>query len=138
VVFFGQILYICLLVLDGIVNPLLAQFAPETVHSATDTDPNFLTIVLPALGLFFLGYIVFGASLLYAKAQSRLGSLLITIGAPIYILGGISIFILGPASPVVSLIEIAGAILLGLGYILLGFKLRSGVNLQIDQAIYSS
>jgi hypothetical protein len=107
---------------------VLAQFAPETVHSGADIDPNFLTIVLPVLGLFFLGYIVFGANLLAAKAP-RLGSWLMTVGAPIYIVGGINIFILGPASPTVSLIESAGAIPLGLGYILLGFKLRSGVNL---------
>jgi hypothetical protein len=138
VVFFGQLFYICLLVVDGLLNPVLAQFAPETVHSGADIDPNFLTIVLPALGLFFLGYIVFGASLLAAKAPPRLGSWMMTVGAPIYIVGGINIFILGPTSPTVSLIESAGAISLGLGYILLGFKLRSGVNLQVGQKRYST
>ncbi len=138
VVFFGQLLYICLLVVDGLRNPLLAKYAPAIVHTFADNDPNELTIVLPALLLFFLGYILFGASLLYAKVQPRLGSWLITIGAPIYIVGGINIFILGPASPIVSLIEIAGAIPLAIGYILLGFQLRSGVNLQVDQKSYSS
>jgi hypothetical protein len=96
VVFFGQILYIGVLVGDGIMNPLLAKYAPELVHSTSTahapTDPGLL-IALPALGLFFLGYILFGASLLSAKVQPRLGSWLITIGAPIYIAGGISIFI---------------------------------------------
>jgi hypothetical protein len=129
-VFFGQVLYICLLVVDGFLNPVLAQYAPELVHSGTDIDPNLMTIVLPALTLFFLGYIAFGTSLLATKAQPRLGSLLITIGAPIYIIGGISIFILGPASLVVSLIEIAGATPLGLGYCLLGLKLRQSVNVS--------
>ncbi|MDI6694231.1 MAG: hypothetical protein QME21_04235 [Anaerolineales bacterium] len=94
-------------------------------------------IGLPALVLFFLGYSLFGASLLRAKVQPRLGSLLITIGAPVYIIGGINIFILGPASPIVSVIEIAGAIPLAIGYILLGFKLRSGVSMQIGQASYA-
>lgn len=131
VVFFGQVLYTCLLAVDGLRNPLLAKYAPQIVHTTADFDPNALVIVLPALVLFFLGYIVFGTSLLYAKAQPRLGSLLITIGAPVYIIGGINIFILGPASPLVSLIEIAGAIPLGLGHILLGIKLRSGTNLHI-------
>jgi hypothetical protein len=138
VAFFGQVFYICLLVVDGLLNPVLAQFAPETVHSGADIDPNSLTIVLPALLLFFLGYIVFGTSLLSAKAQPRLGSWLITLGAPIYIVGGISIFIIGPASPLVSLIEMAGAIPLGLGYILLGFNQRSGVNLPVGQKSYSA
>lgn len=138
VVFFGQTLYICLLVVDGLLNPVLAQYAPELVHSGGDIDPNLMTIVLPALALFFLGYIGFGTSLLIAKAQPRLGSLLITVGAPVYIIGGISIFILGPASSVVSLIEIAGAIPLGLGYILIGLKLRSGMNLPGAENSYLS
>jgi hypothetical protein len=80
-----------------------------------------------------LGYIIFGMSLLHVEAQTRLGSLLTIIGAPVYIIGGIS-----PASPIVSLIEIAGALPLGLGYILLGAKLHSGVNLQVAQQEYSS
>jgi hypothetical protein len=84
---------------------------------------------LPAMTLFFLGYLAFGTSLLAAKVQPRLGSLLITIGAPIYIIGGVSIFILGPASIIVSLIEIVGATPLGAGYFLLGLKLQQGVNL---------
>lgn len=128
VAFFGQLFYLCLLVVDGIANPLLAQFAPELVHSAEHIDPNLLTIVLPALGLFVLGYVVFGVSLLAAKAQPRIGSVLITVGAPTYIAGGISIFIIGPASHFVSLIEIAGAIPFALGLALLGLKQQSDVN----------
>lgn len=138
VVFFGQAFYFGLLVVDGLLNPVLAQFAPETVHSGADIDPNFLTIVLPALALFFLGYIIFGTSLLAGKVQPRLGSWLVTLGAPVYIVGGISIFILGPASPVVSLIEIVGAVPLGLGYILLGLNLRSGVALAHAVSYHSS
>ncbi len=138
VVFFGQVLYICLLVVDGLRNPLLAKYAPGTVHTFADNDPNQLTIVLLALSLFFLGYILFGSSLLSAKSQPRLGSWLITIGAPIYIIGGINIFILGPASPIIAMIEISGAIPFALGYILLGFKLRSPVNMKVGQKSYSS
>ncbi len=139
VVFFGQVLYICVLVVDGAVNPLLAKYAPELVHSTAtgDADPMLL-IALPALGLYFLGYILFGTRLLRANVQPRLGSLLMTIGAPLYIVGGISLLFLGPASPIISLIETAGAIPLGLGYILLGFNLRSGVNLQTGLTSYSS
>ncbi|HEX9262583.1 MAG TPA: hypothetical protein VF893_08670, partial [Candidatus Bathyarchaeia archaeon] len=32
-VFFGQVLYICLLVVDGLRNPLLAKYAPQIVHT---------------------------------------------------------------------------------------------------------
>ncbi len=137
VVFFGQLLYICLLVVDGLRNPLLAKYAPATVHTFADNDPNQLTIVLPALLFFALGYIVFGSSLLSAKTEPRLGSWLITIGAPVYIIGGINIFIIGPASPIISMIEVSGAIPLAIGYILLGLKLRSGAGMQIGQANYS-
>jgi hypothetical protein len=137
VVFFGQLLYICLLVVDGLRNPLLAKYAPATVHTFADNDPNQLTIVLPALLLFALGYIVFGSSLLSAKTEPRLGSWLITVGAPVYIIGGINIFIIGPASPIISMIEVSGAIPLAIGYILLGLKLRSGAGMQVGQANYS-
>jgi len=137
VVFFGQALWAVGLAIDGAVNPLLAQFAPETVHAA-DAYPNQLIIGLPALALFFLGYLLFGTSLLRAKVQPRLGSWLIIIGAPLYIIGGISLFPLGPASPIVSLIEIAGGIPFSVGYILFGFKLRSGANLLVGQTSYSS
>jgi hypothetical protein len=138
VLFFGQLFYICLLVLDGIANPILSIYAPEVVHSGRDVDPNFLTIVLPALLLYFVGYLLFGASLLSAKEQSRAGTWLITLGAPIYIIGGISIFVIGPSSYTVSLIEIAGAVPQGLGYILLGLKLISGMKMQIAQQSYST
>lgn len=138
VVFFGQLFYISLLVVDGLVNPVLAQFAPEQVHSPGHIDPNFLTIVLPALALFFLGYVLFGATLLSRSSQPGLGALLITLGAPIYIAGGMSIFIIGPASPIVSMIEIAGAVPLGLGYIMLGLSARVGAGRQTEPATYSS
>lgn len=137
VVFFGQMFYIGLLVVDGLRNPLLARFAPEVVHTAADSDPNQFTIVLPALGLFFFGYILFGVSLWSTSSLSRLGVLLITIGAPIYIIGGINIFILGPSSPIVSVIEILGAVPLGMGYLLLGFELRSKRNIPVGETSYS-
>jgi len=131
IVSFGQVLWAIGLATDGAINPLLAQFAPETVHAGADIYNNLLVLGLPALVLFFLGYILFGMSLLRAKTQPRLGIWLISIGAPLYIAGGISLFVVGPASSIVSLIEIAGAIPLGLGYILLGLNLRSGIHAQI-------
>ncbi len=138
VVFFGQVLWAVGLAIDGAVNPLLARFAPQTVHAGADAYGNQLIIGLPALGLFLMGYILFGVSLLRARVQPRLGSWQITIGAPLYIVGGISLLIVGPASPIVSLIEIAGAVPLGLGYILLGFSLLSGANLLVGQTSYSA
>ncbi len=138
VVFFGHVLYICLLVVDGLRNPLLARYAPATVHTIADNDPNQLTIVLPALLLFFVGYALFGISLLSVKTLPRAGSLLIAIGAPIYIVGGVNIFIIGPASPIISVIEIAGAIPFAVGYILLGLRLRSRAGLQVGRASYST
>ncbi len=132
VVFFGQVLYICLLVVDGLRNPLLAKYDPAAVHTFADNDPNELAIVLLALLLFFLGYLLFGSSLLSAKVRPRLGSLLLMLGGPVYIIGGINIFILGPASPLVSLIEITGAIPFAIGYILWGLELRSGMSKQVN------
>ncbi len=137
VVFFGQVFYICLLVVDGLRNPLLARFAPDAVHTVADSDPNLFAMTLPALGLFFLGYILFGVNLLHTKSLPRLGILLMAIGGPIYIIGGVNIFILGPASPIVSLIEILGAVPLGIGYLLLGFELRSRGNIPVSETTYS-
>ena len=121
VLFFGQLLYMCLLAVDGLLNPVLAQYAPELVHSGSHADLNLMAIVLPAMLLFFVGYIAFGLSV--RSAGARVAGLLMAIGAPIYIVGGVSIFVLGPASSTVSLIEIAGAVPLGQGYILLGLDL---------------
>jgi hypothetical protein len=135
IVFFGQALWAIGLATDGAVNPLLAQFAPETVHAGADIYNNLLVLALPALVLFSLGYILFGISLLRAKTQPRLASWLILIGAPLYIAGGISIFIIGPASPIVSLIEIAGALLLSVGYIFLGLRLRSGIRTPLHSRV---
>lgn len=122
VVFFGQVLFACVQMGDGILNPLLAKYAPQLVHSTADANPILLLIALPGLGLFLVGYILFGLSMLRTKLQSQLGSLLMTIGAPIYIIGGLSLSVFGPASPAVTWIESAGALPLGLGYILLGTK----------------
>jgi hypothetical protein len=143
VVFFAQLFYILLLVVDGAVNSVLSIYDIKLVHatSVAGVDPrlsiNLFIIGLPALVLFFLGYSLFGASLLRAKVQPLLGSLLITIGAPVYIIGGINIFILGPASPIISIIEIAGAIPLAIGYVLLGLKLRSEAAMRVGQASYA-
>ena len=134
VLFFGQALFMCVQMVDGVLNPLLAKTAPQLVHSTADADPTLLLFALPGLGLFFVGYIVFGVSLLRAKVQPRWGSLLITIGGPVYIIGGLSLSVFGANSPIVSLIEIAGAIPLGLGYILLGLQLRSTAAIQGSKA----
>src|SRR5262245_56554291 len=97
VVFFGQALFICVQVGDGILNSTLAKYAPQLVHSTAEADPTLMMIALPGLGLFLLGYVLFGTRLLRANLQPRLGSLLITIGAPVYIMGGLSLAMFGAA-----------------------------------------
>ena len=135
VVFFGQVFFTCVQVGDAILNPLLAKYAPQLVHAAEEADPTLMLVALPGLVLFLLGYILFGTALRRAKVQSSLGSLLITIGAPVYIIGGFSLAVFGSTSPVVTLIESAGAVPLGLGFILMGLKNLSDVNIKIDRTL---
>lgn len=114
----GAIWYFGLIVVDGTRNPVTAKYAPSLVHTSGDMDISTGIIVLPALLLFPVGYILLGV--MNARYGARSLGLLIGIGATIYTMGGLAIFGLGPTSPVIEILEIIGAVLFAIGFIMMG------------------
>jgi hypothetical protein len=82
------------------------------------------SIVLPALILFPVGYV------LLARLLAGLGAtwpgILLGVGAVVYTIGGLAIFALGPHSPTIQILEVAGALPYALGFVLLGRSARLG------------
>ncbi|GAA4255965.1 hypothetical protein [Dactylosporangium darangshiense] len=113
----GTIWYFGLIVVDGTRNPVTARYAPDLVHTSADLDTGTAIIVLPALLLFPLGHILLG--LLNARHGARWAGLLLAAGAVAYTLGGLAIFGLGPTSPAIEVLEIAGAVPFAIGFILM-------------------
>jgi hypothetical protein len=113
----GTIWYFGLIVVDGTRNPVTARYAPDLVHTSADLDTATAIIVLPALLLFPLGYVLLG--ILNARYGARWIGFLLGTGAVIYTTGGLAIFGLGPASPVIEILEIVGAVPYALGFIMM-------------------
>ena len=118
----GTLLWFALIVLDGSGNPMLARYAPELVHNSTDFDPVGAVIALPALIVFPLGNLMLARVL--ARHGTAIPALLIGVGALVYTIGGVLIFPLGPHSPLVQILEVAGAVPYALGFVLLGHRWR--------------
>lgn len=114
----GTLLWFGLIVLDGTRNPVTARYAPDIVHTPADLDVGGAIIVLPALLVFPLGYALL--ALLLTRRGARWPGLLTGIGAVVYWTGGLAIFALGPYSPVIQALEVAGAVPYALGFVLLG------------------
>ena len=114
----GTLLWFGLIVIDGSRNPTVARYAPEIVHTPADLSIGVSLVVLPALVLFPLGYVLF-AGLLARYGAAWIGVLL-AVGAVLYTSGGVAIFVVGPRSPLIQLLEVAGAVLYALGFVLLG------------------
>jgi hypothetical protein len=113
----GTIWYFGLIVVDATRNPVTAKYDPSVVHTSADIDTGTGIIVLPALLLFPLGYVLLGV--LHARWGARRIGLLLGVGAVVYITGGLAIFALGPASPVIEALEIVGAVPYALGFVMM-------------------
>ena len=120
----GTLLWFGLIVIDGARNPVLARYAPETVHTPADLDPGVAMIVLPALLVFPVGYVLL--PLLLARQGAKWTGLLLGIGAVVYTIGGLAIFALGPHSPAIQVLETTGALPYALGFVLLGWMWGHG------------
>jgi Domain of unknown function (DUF4386) len=119
----GQVLWVMLITIGATWNPLLAQYRPEDVH-ITMSDQLITALTVAAMIAFALGHALFGLHVVRANDLPRIAGALIAIGAPVYVLGGLCIFMLGPQSPWVTVIETAGAIPMGIGFIGLGRFMR--------------
>lgn len=114
----GTLAWFGLIVYDGAHNPATALYAPELVHAAGSLDIGAALIVVPALILFPLGYALFALAL--DRQGRRWAGLLLGAGAVTYTIGGVLIFPLGPLSPLVQPLEVAGAAAMAIGYVLVG------------------
>lgn len=109
----GTLLWFGLIVMDGTRNPVTAQHSPDLVHTPADLELGVAMIVLPALVCFPLGYMLFARML--AQSAARLPALLVGVGCLVFWVGGLAIFAVGPHSPVIQVLEVAGALPYGLG-----------------------
>lgn len=114
----GTLLWFAVILGDGLVNPVTARYAPERVHNAADLDVGAMIIAVPATFLFPVGYVVLAR--LLARHGSKWPGLLTAIGAVVYVIGGMSLLAFGPHSPVIQVVEVAGAVPYALGFVLLG------------------
>jgi hypothetical protein len=114
----GTLLWFGLIVADGTRNPVTAKYAPELVHTTADFDPGGTIIILPALLVFPVGYVLLGR--LLARQGARWPGLLVGVGAVVYWSGSIPLFAVGPRSPLIQLLEVAGAVPFAIGFVLLG------------------
>lgn len=113
----GTIFWFGLLVVDGTRNPVTARYAPGIVHTPADLDPGAMVIFLPALIVFPIGYVLLARVLVRSKMRGP--GLLIGVGAVLYWSGLIPLLAVGPRSPAIEILEIAGALPYAFGFVLL-------------------
>jgi hypothetical protein len=116
----GTMWWFGLIVLDGTRNPVTAMYAPDLVHTPADLDAGSAIVSLPALLVFPVGYVLLAQ--LLTRHQARWPGLLVGIGALVYWSAAIPLFAVGPQSPVIELLEVAGALAYALGFVLLGLR----------------
>jgi hypothetical protein len=81
-------------------------------------------LIVPLI-LFALGYVMISIASVRAAVLPRLAGALIAIGAATYLNASLDVSFLGPKSMLVTIIEVIGATIFGLGFIWLGCKLLS-------------
>ena len=118
--FFGM-LFLAVSNYGGFIAPVLAAQAPAVLDAINAYPPvaalNWLWIVG-----FFLGFIFFGIATLRARVFPRQAGILMAIGSPLQLVGGVlSQFVFEPLFVVVIL----GALALGLGLAWAGYSLWS-------------
>jgi hypothetical protein len=116
----GLVLWVALIVGDGMYNPVLARLDPALVHAADQDDrataASLALLAVPALLAFPTGY-ASGARVLrrrglvpgWAAALTATGAVLYAVG------GGVGILLFGSASAVVPIAEGVGAVAPAIG-----------------------
>jgi hypothetical protein len=112
--FVATALWLGYLFLDAYLNPLLATYAPELVHTPSAMDTQF-RIIGPALlmlpltsGLFVVAYTALGLALIRAGGSRRYAGGLLLLGALVF----------GPGPSVPLAVETLGGVLFGAGVVL--------------------
>jgi uncharacterized membrane protein (UPF0136 family) len=105
---------------DAFVTPALAQEVPELLLSDPPGIVMFGNIL--SFGLLTVGWLIFGAALLRARAYPRVATVLVLVGAVVQALP-----FLPPA------IGVPGAVVFDVGVAWLGFALLTGAGASTEQ-----
>jgi hypothetical protein len=128
--FVGNVWTYGLIVTEGFMWPAVGTYDPAAVHgfgpdAVEARGSSLISIFFVGLAIFAAGYALFGLAAARAGVLPRWGSVLVAIGALLYVVGGFSLPVLGPGSPMVTIIETTGALPFGLGFAWLGYLLWS-------------
>jgi hypothetical protein len=120
-VFFGTLLF-AVSNNFGFIAPVLAAGAPAMLDAINAFPPVATMNGLMIVGSI-LGFILFGIAILRARVLPRQAGILLIIGSPLTVIGGVlSLLVFGA----LWIVVILGALVMGLGLIWAGYTLWSG------------
>ena len=124
VAFVGNIWTFGTVLVDGYMWPVVAKLDPSLVHNIPAAPTSVQSLIVPLI-MFEVGYVIVAIAYVRAAVLPRLAGTLIAVGVVTYINAALGVSFLGPGSILVSVIEVIGATIFGLGFVWLGSKLVS-------------
>ena len=126
--FFGTLFYAGFNI-SALSAPVLAAQAPAMLDAINAYPPIVTLTVLLTIG-FFLGFIFFGIATLRARVVPRQAGILMAIGSPLQLVGGVLSQLVFEA---LFIVVILGALVLGLGLAWAGYWLWSSKETSVLQ-----
>jgi len=102
--------------------PLIATL-PDAEELLNTMPPAFMAVFAMTILTFILGFILLGIVTLRSTILPRPASLLLLIGAPLFA---------APVPPAPVIVNTIGAVLLGMGYVWLGYVLWSNTSKVVE------
>jgi hypothetical protein len=115
----GVVLWVAVIIGDGLGNPVLARLDPALVHATdqgdTGTAAAGVLLALPALLTFPTGYASWAGVLRRRGLIPGWAAALTATGAVLYVIGALGVLVFGPTSAFVPVTESIGAVALAIG-----------------------
>jgi hypothetical protein len=115
----GVVLWVAVIIGDGLGNPVLARLDPALVHATDQGDTGTAAagalLALPALLTFPTGYASWARVLRRRGLVPGWAATLSATGAVLYVIGGLGVLMFGPTSAFVPITESIGAVALAIG-----------------------